>query len=141
VSGNPACEVVSYMNFARLSTCWITPEVLRIYHEGQAGSLSAGWGEASKAEQMVRCYEALFERYGKEYKASAPRAWRSKRLRFAVYLILAGREGAWQVWREASGLDVWRESLGALLMCMVGRRMTIRLTAWLKEIGLVRRYG
>lgn len=141
IPGVAACEAVSYLSFAEQGAFWVSPEVLRIYHEARADSLSSSWGDAAKAEQMVRCYEALFARFADRYAALAPRVWRTKRLRLAVYLMLAGRPGAWRVWRQAAALSVWKESLGSLMMCAVGRKQTVRLVAWLKQRGWVRRYG
>lgn len=141
IPGVAACEAVSYLSFAERGAFWVTPEVLRIYHEAHADSLSSGWGEAAKAEQMVRCYEALFARFAERYAALAPRVWRTKRLRLAVYMMLAGRPGAWRVWRQAAALSVWKESVGSLMMCLLGRRWTVSLVAWLKQRGWIRRYG
>ena len=142
IPGSAACEAVSYLSFAEQEgSFWVSPEVLRIYHEARADSLSSSWGDAAKAEQMVRCYETIFSRFSDRYAALAPRVWRSKRLRLAVYLMLAGRPGAWRMWRQAAALSVWKESLGSLVMCAVGRRWTVRLVAWLKQRGWVRRYG
>jgi len=141
VPGVAACEALSYLSLAELGTCWVTPEVLRIYHEGRPGSLTSGWGDPAKAEQMVRCYEALFQRYATRYSEFAPHVWRTKRLRFAVYLMLAGRSDVWRTWWSAAALSVWKEALGSFLMCALGRNITIRLVAWLKRMGWVRRYG
>lgn len=141
VPGVAACEVVSYLSFAELGSFWVTPEVLRIYHEARPDSLSAGWGEPAKAEQMVRCYEALFAKFATQYAELAPRVWRTKRLRMAVYLMLAGRSGVWRMWWSAAALSVWKESLGSFLMCALGRNFAIRLVAWLKRMSWVRRYG
>lgn len=141
VPGVAACEALSYLSFAERGAFWVSPEVLRIYHEARADSLSSSWGEAEKAEQMVSCYESLFAKFAAQYASLAPRVWRTKRLRLAVYLMLAGRPGVWRMWREAAALSVWKESLGSFLMCVLGRNFTIRFVAWLKRHGLLRRYG
>lgn len=141
ISGVAACEALSYLSFAERGAFWVSPEVLRIYHEARAGSLSSSWGEAAKAEQMVRCYEALFARFGDKYAALAPRVWSTKRLRLAVYLMLAGRPGAWRMWWQAAAISAWKETLGSFVACALGRQFTMRLVAGLKRIGWVRRYG
>ena len=141
IPGGLTCEIVSYLRFAERGSFWVCPEVLRIYHDAVAESVSSGWGDAAKAEQMVRCYDALFARFADRYAALAPRVWRTKRLRLAVYMMLAGHPGALRLWWQAAALSVWKESLGSLLMCLLGRRWTVRLVPWLKQHGWVRRYG
>jgi len=141
IPGAAACEVVSYLNFAKEHAFWVSPEILRVYHESRPDSLSSGWGDASKSEQMVRCYDALFSRFAENYAALAPRVWRTKRLRLAVYLMLAGRPGAWRMWWQAAHWKVWRESIGSAIMLLLGRQGTVNLVGLLKRHGLVRRYG
>ena len=141
IPGAAACEVVSYLNFAKKNALWVSPEILRIYHESRPDSLSSGWGDLDKSEQMVRCYDALFSRFAENYVALAPRVWRTKRLRLAVYLMLAGRPEPWRMWWQAAHWSVWRESIGSALMLLLGKRGTVNLVRLLKRHGWVRRYG
>jgi len=141
IPGGLTCEVVSYLSFAERGAFWVSPEVLRIYHDAVADSVSSGWGDAAKAEQMVCCYEALFARFADRYADQAPRVWRTKRLRLAVYKMLAGHGGVWRMWWEAAALSVWKESLGSFMMCALGRNFSVRFLGWLKRMGWVRRYG
>lgn len=51
-----SCGIVSYINYARDGQFWVANKVLRIYHQGQAGSVSKGWTSPAKAiETVCRC--------------------------------------------------------------------------------------
>lgn len=136
-----SCGIVSYINFAHDAPFWVSNRVLRIYHESQAGSVTQGWTNTRNAAETVRCYQALFERYGDMYKKIAPHIYQTKQLRLAVYLRLAHMPGSWVMLFRGASLNAWRESLGAAIMLLLGGRLAGRLAGELKKMGLVRRYG
>lgn len=136
-----SCGIVSYINFALDGPFWVTSRVLRIYHEARAGSVTYGWASPKKAAETAKCYQALFERYSALYQREAPKVYRTKLLRFAVYLKLAGMPGAWRTWGKGASFTAVRETVGAALILMVGATLGASFVAMLKKIGLVRRYG
>ena len=136
-----SCGIVSYINFSLDGPFWLTNKVLRIYHEAQAGSVTQNWTSPAKAAETARCYAALFERYGELYRQKAPRIYRTKLLRLAVYLRLARLPGAWATYRHGASLVAWRETLGAAAMLLVGTRIAGMLAGTLKKTRLIRRYG
>lgn len=136
-----SCGIVSYINFAQDGPFWISSKVLRIYHELQEGSVTSGWASAAKAAETARCYAELFERYGDLYKTCAPEVYRSKLLRLAVYLRLAGLSGAWRAFREGASVHVLKETAGTAFMLLAGARIAGRVIPFLKSVGAVRRYG
>jgi glycosyltransferase involved in cell wall biosynthesis len=136
-----SCGVVSYVNFALDGPFWVTNAVLRIYHDARAGSVSQGWTQPAKAAETARCYGELFARYESLYRARAPRVHRTKLLRLAVYRRLAGLPGAWAAFCSGASFYAIRETAGAGLMLVVGRRGAAWLAATVKKIGWIRRYG
>lgn len=136
-----SCGIVSYINFAHDAPFWVSSKVLRVYHEAMAGSVTRGWTGRDKAAETARCYQVLFERYGDLYQSRAPYVYRTKMLRLAVYLMLAGLPGAWEVYRRGASPVAWRETLGAALLLLVGRQIASSLARALKKTRLVRRYG
>ncbi len=141
LEGVKACEALSYLTLLQDGPFWISRSVLRIYHDRRAGSLSSNWAHQEKALQMVKCYDALFERFAGAYEKLAPRIWRTKRLRYAVYRRLAGCPGAWRVMAKAAHWECWREVLGAVLILLLGRGFAAILVSTVKRLGFVRRYG
>jgi glycosyltransferase involved in cell wall biosynthesis len=136
-----SCGIVSYLRFAHDAPFWVTNQVLRIYHDAHAGSVTRGWTSPAKAAETARCYQALFERYGELYRQRAPRVYQTKLLRLAVYLRLAGLPGAWVAYRRGAAASAWRESLGAAVMLLLGGRAAGVLADQLKKTGWIRRYG
>ena len=136
-----SCGIVSYINYALDGPFWVTNKVLRIYHEARAGSISEGWTNPAKAIETVRCYEALLEAFGELYQQRAPRMYRKKLLKFAVYLKLAGLPDAWKTYRCAASISVWKETIGAAVMLALGSHAAGLIAKTLKRVGWVRRYG
>jgi glycosyltransferase involved in cell wall biosynthesis len=136
-----SCGIVSYLNFALDGPFWISPQVLRIYHDKSVGSVSAEWTTPSKAQETADCYKALFERFGPLYLHEAPTVYRTKLLRYAVYLRLAGRSGAWQAWSRGVTLSSLMASVGAALILLIGPKLGGLVARTAKQIGLIRRYG
>ena len=136
-----SCGIVSYINYAIDSPFWVSNKVLRIYHEAQAGSISKGWTSSAKAIETVHCYQILLENFGDLYQQRAPRVYRTKLLRLAVYLKLAGLPEAWKTYRLGASFSVWRETLGAATMLLLGAKAAGLIANTLKKLGMVRRYG
>ena len=136
-----SCGIVSYINYAIDAPFWVSNNVLRIYHEAQAGSVSKGWTSSAKAMETVHCYRSLLERFGDLYQQRAPRVFRTKLLRLAVYLKLAGLPEAWSTYRRGASVTVWRETLGAATMLLLGAKATGLIAETLKKLRMVRRYG
>ena len=135
------CEVVSYINFAHDAPFWISNRILRIYHEGEVGSLSHDWTSQKKARAVAQCYFELFERYGSLYQQEAPKVWNTKRLRLAVYLRLAAMPNAWSWWWAGASFTCIKESVGALIILILGRKLGSKIAKLVKKIGLIRQYG
>jgi glycosyltransferase involved in cell wall biosynthesis len=136
-----SCGIVSYINYALDGPFWVTNKVLRIYHEAQAGSVSKGWTSPAKAMETVRCYGTLLETFGELYRQRAPRIYRTKLLRLAVYLKLSGLPDVWKTYRRGASISVWRETIGAAVMLLLGAHAAGLIAKTLKKLGLVRRYG
>lgn len=136
-----SCGIVSYINYAIDAPFWVSNKVLRIYHEAHAGSVSKGWTSAAKAMETVRCYQTLLEMYGDLYQQRAPRVYRTKLLRLSVYLKLAGLPETWKTYRRGASITVWRESVGAAAMLLLGAKAAGIIAKTLKKLGMVRRYG
>ena len=136
-----SCGIVSYINFALDGPFWVTNRVLRIYNENRIGSVTSGWASPKKAYETALCYQALFECYGDLYRRNAPKVWRSKHLRWAVYLRLAGMPGAWKCWAKGASLFCIKETAGAFLILIVGPRLGAWVANMVRQIGLIRRYG
>jgi glycosyltransferase involved in cell wall biosynthesis len=136
-----SCGVVSYINYAMDGPFWISSKVLRIYNEFQEGSVSSGWTKPSKASETVCCYQVLLERYGDLYRKRAPVVYLTKVLRLSVYLKLAKQSGVWSTYIRGASLIVWKESLGVALMLLLGSKASGFIAAFLKKVGLLRRYG
>jgi len=136
-----SCGIVSYINYALDGPFWVTNKVLRIYHVAQAGSVSKGWTSPAKAMETVCCYRTLLETFGELYQLRAPRIYRTKLLRLSVYLKLAGLPDTWKTYRRGASFTVWRESVGAAVMLMLGAKAAGFIAKTLKKLGLVRKYG
>jgi glycosyltransferase involved in cell wall biosynthesis len=136
-----SCGIVSYINFAMDGPFWISNQVLRIYNDARAGSVSHGWTNPRKARETTKCYDILFKRYADLYQLHAPVTYRTKQLRLAVYRRLAGESGAWRAWRNGLSLGALRESIGAAVILIVGPKLGSVIISILRNIGLIRRYG
>jgi glycosyltransferase involved in cell wall biosynthesis len=136
-----SCGIVSYLALAREAPFWVTNRVLRIYNDQRHGSVSSDWTDQVKAQEMVRCYRVLLERYGADYAVKAPQTYRTKLLRLALYLKLAGEAEAWSVWTRAAHWRCPKETVGVFLMLLLGRHFTAWAGTCAKRLGAVRRYG
>lgn len=136
-----SCGTVSYINFALDGPFWVTNRVMRVYHEARAGSVTLGWASPTKAMEMTKCYQALFDRYGSLYQQYALKVYHTKLLRLAVYLKLAGLPGAWQVWRKGFSFSVLHKVVGAAFILTTSAAIASAIVTRMKKIGFIRQYG
>lgn len=136
-----SCGIVSYINFALDGSFWITNRVLRIYNENRVGSVTSGWASPKKAHETALCYQSLFEHHGDLYLQYAPKVWRTKHLRWAVYLRLASMAGAWKCWSKGASLSCIKETFGTLIILAVDPKIGAWVASMVKRFGLIRRYG
>ncbi len=135
------CEMLTYLSYAKRSPLWISSDVLRIYHAGRPGSLSASVTTSRGAANLSRCYDHLFDAFGDDYRRLAPRAYRRRRLRQAVFAAIAGEDRALTLWRRAAHWRVPLETAAALLLVLSRGRLGLGLVRLGKRFGLLRRYG
>jgi glycosyltransferase involved in cell wall biosynthesis len=136
-----SCGILSYLLFAQDAPIWATSKVMRIYKEREQGSITSNWTTAEKARETVRCYQVLFDRFGDCYKKLAPRTYRTKLLRYAVYHRLAGEKGAWQAWLKGAHWTCIRETLGVFSVLLVGQECAAWIVKHAKRKGFIRQYG
>jgi glycosyltransferase involved in cell wall biosynthesis len=135
------CEIVSYLAFVADGPFWFSHRILRRYHEGRPGALSRNLTAPDKAADMARCYEVLLAMFGDLYRLKAPAMYRRKLLRQAVYLSLAHQPGAWKTWLTGAHLSCSVESIGALLVLLLGRRFCAGAVAIGRRIRFIKQYG
>jgi glycosyltransferase involved in cell wall biosynthesis len=136
-----SCGIVSYLTMAKDGPFWVSSHVLRIYNDRQAGSVSRFWTRPDKARETARCYSALLEKFGDLYAIKAPHLYRTKLLRYAVYLHLAGEEGAWRIWKQAAHWKCLPETVGVFFILLFGCHFCTWAVGYAKKIGVIRRYG
>ena len=136
-----SCGILSYLTFSREAPLWVTPRVLRIYHDESDGSVSQGWATPTKAREAVRCYGALLERFAPAYREGAPRVYRTKLLRLAVYRHLAGEPHAWDAWWAGATGRTLPETVATAILLLLSPDWCSRVVARVRQLGLIRRYG
>jgi glycosyltransferase involved in cell wall biosynthesis len=136
-----SCGILSYLTFAQDGPFWVSPRVLRIYHDETVGSVSSGWTTAPKAREAVRCYGALLERFAEAYRQRAPRVYRSKLLKLAIYRHLAGEPHAWSAWRAGASPRALSETIASAGLLLLRPDWCSHLVATAKRTGLIQRYG
>ena len=75
------------------------------------------------------------------YKERAPKVYKTKRLRLAVYQKFAGTSGAWSSWVSGIGLTTMFQSVATLFILTMGRTVGSKAVLFSKKIGLIRQYG
>jgi glycosyltransferase involved in cell wall biosynthesis len=136
-----SCGILSYLTFAQDGPFWITPRVLRVYHDDSEGSVSSGWATAAKARETVQCYDALMARFAAAYRHRAPRVYCTKRLRLAIYRHLAGEQHAWDAWRAGASWHALAETVTTAMLLLLKPAWCSRVVTGAKHAGLIRRYG
>ena len=135
------CLILTYLDFGRKYPIWISPRVLRIYHDNRPGSVSDQAKRRSGAAGVSRCYGHVFDAFGEDYRRLAPIAYRKRRLRQAVFSAIAGEGRSLTLWREAAHWSVPLESIAALLIVASRGRIGLGLVELCKRLGILRRYG
>lgn len=136
-----SCGIVSYLTMSQDAPFWITPRILRIYNDQRTGSVTNAWASPLKARETSLCYKVLFERFGHYYQTRAPKIYRTKLLRYSVYLKLAHEKGAWRVWTKAIHWSCPLESIAVLMILILGGSFCSWIVNLAKQIGVIRRYG
>lgn len=136
-----SCGIISYINFAHDAPIWISKRIMRIYNDSSVGSVTSNWTDVEKSRETVYCYLELFKRYSYLYRSAAPKTWKTKQLRLAVYLHYANMSGAWAWWWKGISFVCLLESVGAFIILLLGRRIGGWIAKAGKLIGLIRRYG
>ncbi|WP_316977620.1 glycosyltransferase family 2 protein [Shumkonia mesophila] len=135
------CEMLTYLGFAKKHPLWISAEVIRVYYAGRPGSLSDSVMRASGAANVSLCYDFVFDAYGEDYRQFAPRAYRRRRLRQAVFAAIAGEARAMALWRNAIHWRLPIESAAALVLVLSRGRIGLGMVRLGKRLGLLRRFG
>ncbi|MEW6117626.1 MAG: glycosyltransferase family 2 protein [Nitrospirota bacterium] len=136
-----SCGVVSYLTMSQDAPFWVTPRILRIYNNRQTGSVTSAWASPLKARETALCYKVLFDRFGYYYQTRAPKIYRTKLLRYSVYLKLAHEKGAWRVWAKAIHWSCPLESIAVLMILIFGGSFCSWFVNLAKQLGVIRRYG
>lgn len=134
------CGPLSYLTFLQDGPAWVTTQVLRLYN-CLPGPEMRKWTSQDFSVQIARCYEAVFDKFGPLYARTAPRTYRTKQLRYAIYLLLAQRSGAWRAWRRGAHWTCLRETAGTFLMLALGRSFTRWAVEVGKKRGFIKLYG
>ncbi|WLQ15459.1 glycosyltransferase family 2 protein [Hahella aquimaris] len=136
-----SCGIVSYLYFAKESDFWISPIVLRIYHDQRQGSVSSGWLTEKKARETALCYEKLFQEFGAEYRRHAPRIYHTKMLRYAVYRKVGNLSGIWRPCLQGFSIRAIPEFLVTAFILVMGEGVIRPLIIFARRIGVLRKYG
>jgi glycosyltransferase involved in cell wall biosynthesis len=136
-----SCGILSYLTFSQEGPFWVTPRVLRIYHDDSDGSVSKGWASPPKAREAVRCYSAVLERFADAYRRRAPRVYRTKLLKLAIYRHLAGEPNAWGAWRAGATRRTLPETVVTAMLLLLRPSWCSRIVTTAKRAGLIQRYG
>jgi len=136
-----SCGILSYLTFSQEAPFWVTPRVLRIYHDDSDGSVTSGWATPPKAREAVRCYGALLEHFADAYRQRAPRVYRTKLLKLAIYRRLAGEPNAWAAWRAGATQRALPETVAAAMLLLLSPGWCSRVVGGARRTGLIRRYG
>ncbi|ABC29206.1 Glycosyltransferase involved in cell wall biogenesis [Hahella chejuensis KCTC 2396] len=136
-----SCGIVSYLYFARESNFWVTPIVLRIYHDQRQGSVSSGWLTEKKARETALCYERLFQEFSAEYRRYAPKVYHTKMLRYAIYRKVGNLSGVWTPWLRGFSFRAVPEFLATAFILVMGEGVMRPLIMFARRIGVLRKYG
>jgi glycosyltransferase involved in cell wall biosynthesis len=136
-----SCGTLTYLTMLGDGPFYVTREVLRVYDDRRAGSVSASWMRRDKARESALCQRAILERFAPLYARHSPPALRGLHLRNAVYSRLAGMDGAWAAFGRGAHWQNAVETLGALGVLLFGPTAAQAGVHAARALGLVRRYG
>lgn len=135
-----SCGIISYTNFAKITSYFVTPDVLRIYNYGTQGSISVGWTQAAKAQESAKCMDAHLSIHGDLLREKAPKTYAGILLRLAIYKRMSGQEGYWSDIQKSMRVGFSHQTIGAIVMILFPRSVAW-LTHWAKQIGLIKKFG
>jgi glycosyltransferase involved in cell wall biosynthesis len=136
-----SCGNVSYWGWIQDGPFYVVPDVLRIYDNSSAGSLTNTYLRRDRAVESMLCLEEELARFSPLFEIEFPTAIRRKQLRLAVYARLAGHPRAWHFFRRGASFRAPLETLGSLAMLIGGAPVTAALVKLSKQFGLVKRFG
>ncbi len=136
-----SCGTLSYLQFLQDGPFWISSEILRIYTDNRAGSVSNTWAEARRARESAVCLEALLAEFGPSYLHYNPYRFSEIHLKLAVYRRLAGLRGAWSAWRKAVGPMIIGKSMITAAILFAPPALAVRTVGMARRLGLLKRYG
>lgn len=135
------CEIVTYVNMAKLTSFWVTPIVLRVYRFQDLSSENANWASPATARELVVCYTYLLSVFKAEYRQHAPKSFQRRQLRLAVYRRLAHQSGYWRDWLHGVGFRVFVDSISSFFLICFGPHFIRHTVPIAKKLRLVRRFG
>jgi glycosyltransferase involved in cell wall biosynthesis len=136
-----SCGTVTYLSLLADGPFHVSGQVLRIYDDRRAGSVSSAWTRPDKARESALCARAILDRFAPLYARHAPSALRGLHLRNAVYSRLAGMDGAWSAFRDGAHWGNAVETAGALGVLLFGPTAASAGVSAARALGLVRRHG
>ena len=145
VRAKPFVETISYEHLSHLTWLqdgpyYVVSDIMRIYHDRRAGSLSNTILQRNRARAMMRGLEEELARFSGLYEKHAPEMLAGKYLRLAIYARHAGDPRAWSFFRRGASLHAPMETLGGLVM-MIAPSTSALLVRGSKLVGLVKRHG
>lgn len=136
-----SCGVVSYIRFLEDGPFWISEQVMRIYNTHVQGSITDGALSSAGALEQVHCIETLLRLYGERIRHLAPRFYREKIRRLVYYKKMSHMPVSWRLLAGSFSMHEFHESAGLILLALVPQKLSGRLVAWGRHIGLIRKYG
>jgi glycosyltransferase involved in cell wall biosynthesis len=136
-----SCGTLTYLTLLGDGPFYITRQVLRVYDDRRAGSVTSAWIRPDKARESALCQRAILERFAPLYARHSPTALRGLHLRNAVYSRIAGMDGAWSAFGQGAHWGNAIETLGALGVLLFGPSAANAGVQAARALGLVRRYG
>lgn len=136
------CELWTYLTYAEQTDLWISSEVMRVYNNQSADSLSSSLFTPEGAAKLTRCYDLIFKDFEDAYKKNAPQTLGLRKMRQAVFSAISGqRNRAWALWKSGAQFQAPLETLGAMVLIGLGPKAIKQLVVLAKRLGLLRRYG
>lgn len=135
------CEIVTYVNMAKQTPFWVTPLVLRVYRFQGLDTKFADWASSDTACELIVCYNYLLSEYKTDYQQVAPRSFRRRRLRLAVYKRLAQQPAFWSEWLQGVHFNVFPESFASFVLILFGPPFIRHAVPMAKKLKLVKRFG
>ncbi len=136
-----SCGIVSYLAWLQDGAFFVVPDVLRIYNDSRAYSITGMLLHRDRAIESMKCIEAEVGRYSDLYEMKCPGLLERKFLRLAVYARLAGDPCAWHFFRRGATINRPLETLGCFIVLVGGPLVAAALIKIAKRFGFVKRFG